>query len=379
MLQSPAAAATLSVQEGTSESRHRASASLGKTHFKLAPGILPAQSGSGSSNARRRSVATQTSSYYDEQWKQWMSSSTSQQASTSVQRQLNSTYDSAWTRWMAKYSPTSVESSSPVVTPFETVPRDAMLPIMSRLPLQDGEQDDIAAEPTRAGNLDYLKGDDEAGGMHEDENSRGQYTRARLPELDAESYALWQSLHSLRSISNDYSEGYIMPAKKVKGITAPHPIAQGMDQSECPAFAEDASISSQRALALIKKLFNWDKLPSLPAEMEGSWYGVAFRSKRRPGSESTNFYEDDRRSHEEAVNSGGLLMYWYGRPSEQTGHNLATCIWTNRSDAIKASSLTLHARAAVHARKAYESFELSRYAIRKVQGETQLRLEEWVE
>jgi hypothetical protein len=72
-------------------------------------------------------------------------------------------------------------------------------------------------------------------------------------------------------------------------------------------------------------------------------------------------------------------MYWYGSPSEKTGHNLATCIWTSRPDAIQASSLPLHARAAVHARKAYESFELSRYAIRKVQGETKLRLEEWVE
>lgn len=281
---------------------------------------------------------------------------------------------------MSKHSPPTAVSAS--ATPFETVPRDAMLPIMSRLPLQDGEDyDDIAAEPTKAGNLDYLTGeDDEAGGMHKDDSARGQYTRARLPELDAESYHLWQSLHSLRAYSNDYSEGYNIPPKKTKGATAPpHPIAEGMDQSQCPAFAGDASLSSQRALALVKKLFNWDQLPSLPVEMEGSWYGVAFRSKRRPGSESTNLYEDDRRSHEEAVHSGGLLMYWYGRPSEQTGHNLATCIWTNRADAIKASSLPLHARAAVHARKAYESFELSRYAIRKVQGESQLRLEEWVE
>lgn len=283
-------------------------------------------------------------------------------------------------KWMSKHSPQSTVSSDPAVTTFETVPRDAMLPIMSRLPLQDGEEDDIAVEPTKAGNLDYLTGeDDEAGGMHAEDSARGQYTRARLPELDSDSYHLWQSLHSLRSFSNDYSEGYNIPAKMTKGSAAPHPVAKGMDQSQCPAFADDVSLSSQRALALVKKLFNWDQLPSLPVEMEASWYGVAFRSKRRVGSESTNLYEDDRRSHEEAVNSGGLLMYWYGRPSEQTGHNLATCIWTNRADAIKASSLPLHARAAVHARKAYESFELSRYAIHKVQGETKLRLEEWVE
>lgn len=296
-----------------------------------------------------------------------MASSSSQASSSS--------YDSAWIKWINKHSP-----QEPVVKPFETVPRDAMLPIMSRLPLQEGEEDHIAAEPTRAGDFDYLTGDDQAGGMRIGATWRDQYSRARLPEIDADSQALWQSLHSLRSYSNDYSKGYQVAARKPKStITAPHPILEGMDQSQCPAFADDTSDSSQRALTLVQKLFNWDQLPSLPEEMEGTWYGVAFRSKRRLGSESANLYEDDRRSHEEAVNSGGLLMYWYGRPSEQTGHNLATCIWTSRSDAIKASSLPLHARAAVHSRKAYESYELSRYALRKVKGERKLRLEEWVE
>lgn len=92
-----------------------------------------------------------------------------------------------------------------------------------------------------------------------------------------------------------------------------------------------------------------------------------------------NLYEADRRSHEEAVNSGGLMMYWYGTPNKQTGHNLATCVWTNRQDALRASSLPLHARAAAHSLKAYESFELHRYGLRKVRGETKLRLEEWID
>ena len=284
---------------------------------------------------------------------------------------------------MVKHTPST---SAPTAVLFEEVPRAAMLPIMSRLPLQAGERDDkIAEEPTRAGNLDYLTSSDNAGGVHPDDEVAStallKYSRARLPVLDDESYHLWKSLHSLRSLSDEYDEGYEVVSRKAKKDTlaAPHPISQGMDEAQCPAFANSTSLSAKNALTLVKKLFNWDELPDLPEDVEYTWYGVVFRSKRREGSESVNLYEDDRRSHEEAVNSGGLLMYWYGKPSAKTGHNLATCIWTSRQEAIQASSLPLHARAAVHARKAYESFELSRYAIRKVQGETRLRLEEWVE
>lgn len=365
MLQSPLSL----LPDTTSESRHRASASLGKTHFKLALDLLP---------------AAQSNNYYDEQWKLWMTSgSTSAPSSSSAPLSSSLQYDNAWINWMRKHSPLSASASSSSSSQrlFETVPRDAVLPIMSRLPLDDDE-DEIAAEPTKAGNLDYLTGDDQVNGMHSDIASRGNYTRARLPEIDSDSHQLWESLHSLRAYSDDYSEGYqVAASRKTNGkkMAAPHPIADDIDQDQCPAFANNTSLSSKRALALVKKLFNWDQLPDLPQEMEHTWYGVAFRSKRRKGSESTNLYEDDRRSHEEAVNSGGLLMYWYGKPSEKTGHNLATCIWTSRAEAIKASSLPLHARAAVHSRKAYESFELNRYAIRKVQGETRLRLEEWAE
>ncbi|PWN35958.1 uncharacterized protein FA14DRAFT_112158, partial [Meira miltonrushii] len=271
---------------------------------------------------------------------------------------------------------------------FEEVPREATRPIMSRLPLKQGEDfDAIAANPTEGGSLDYLSSSNavEVVGVHPEAKVSDSvtYTRARLPELDEESFHLWNALHHLRGISNDYAEGYEAAANKrahgKQSQAAPHPISDEMDATQCPAFNAPTSTASDRALALVKRIFNWSELPSLPVEDEYTWYGVAFRSKRRIGSESLNLYEADRRSHEEAVDSGGLLMYWYGSPNESTGHNLATCIWTNRQDAIRASALPLHARAAAHALKAYESFELNRYALRKVKGETQLRLEEWTE
>ena len=65
---------------------------------------------------------------------------------------------------------------------------------------------------------------------------------------------------------------------------------------------------------------------TLPEELEGEWYCVVFRSRRNPSSSSISLYEADRAAHQEAVSAGGLVMYWYGAPDE-TGLNMATCIW----------------------------------------------------
>lgn len=65
----------------------------------------------------------------------------------------------------------------------------------------------------------------------------------------------------------------------------------------------------------------------LPEDIEREWYCVVFRSRRNKESSSLSLYQADREAHEEAVKNGGLVMYWYGVPDEQTGSNLATCIW----------------------------------------------------
>lgn len=366
------------------QSRRRIPGQLGKTHFKIAPGLLQSddhqhQQHNDHSISERR---------YDEAWEKWFKNESLSSSTPS--------YEESWNRWFSKQqnqhqrasTSSSIKQSTPDLKSFEEVPREATRPIMSRLPLKQGEElDAIAANPTEGGSLDYLSSSNvtEAVGIHPEAKVSGSvtYTRARLPVLDEESLHLWNALHHLQGISNNYAEGYeANTSKKAHGKqshSAPHPISDEMDATQCPAFNAPTSTASDRALALVKRIFNWSELPSLPVEDEYTWYGVAFRSKRRIGSESMNLYEADRRSHEEAVDSGGLLMYWYGSPNEQTGHNLATCIWTNRQDAIRASALPLHARAAAHALKAYESFELNRYALRKVKGETQLQLEEWTE
>ncbi|KAI6113247.1 hypothetical protein EDD16DRAFT_1693798 [Pisolithus croceorrhizus] len=113
-------------------------------------------------------------------------------------------------------------------------------------------------------------------------------TKTRLPDIDPVSLSLHKALHYFRPLSSEY-----------------------------------ASLPYAGA-------FNWLAL-DLPLEEEREWYAVAFRSKRKAGSDSDALYEADRLAHEEAVSNGGLIMYWYGVPDPQTGLNLATCIWQSRT------------------------------------------------
>jgi len=84
-------------------------------------------------------------------------------------------------------------------------------------------------------------------------------------------------------------------------------------------------VTPQYATRPYEESFNWDSL-KLPEDQEREWYVVAFRSKRRPGSDSgresgsipdrdrqtlTTFlelYEADRKAHEEAVQNGGVSL-----------------------------------------------------------------------
>ncbi|KAN0063457.1 hypothetical protein ACQY0O_003904 [Thecaphora frezii] len=268
---------------------------------------------------------------------------------------------------------------------FAPVPRndrfERLLPILSRLPTSLRDAEDV--DPVQEAKVEsQLEAHDESL-----EYVRGRscpYTRSRLPRIDAASLELWKALHSFRPVTSDYAVGYL-DAQAAAAAVAPHPLPQGIEASDfssasaasqCPAFTRSRSTAATAAIATIRRVFNWHLLP-LPLSLSGEWYGVIFRSARKAGSESTSFYEADRLAHEEAVASGGLLMYWYGSPDPTTGENLATCIWTSRDDAIRASKLELHAKAARFTRSAYDTYDLTRYRVRKVAGEERLRIEEW--
>ncbi|KAF8507467.1 hypothetical protein BU17DRAFT_57437 [Hysterangium stoloniferum] len=161
-------------------------------------------------------------------------------------------------------------------------------------------------------------------------------TETRLPDIDPASLFLHRALHHFRPVDDKYA-------------------ARPYDEA-----------------------FNWDEL-ELPEDEEREWYCVAFRSLRKDGSDGHPLYEADKLAHEEAVQNGGLIMYWYGVPSPETGLNLATCIWQSRQHAILANSRPNHIQAAKLAKGAYEIYNLERYILRKRQGEIGIQIEPYTE
>jgi len=158
-------------------------------------------------------------------------------------------------------------------------------------------------------------------------------TSSRLPSIDQASLALHRALHHFQPITPNYA-------------TVPYAEA-----------------------------FNWSELElALPLEDEREWYCVVFRSKRRAESDAGPLYEADKKAHEEAVQNGGLIMYWYGTPHPETGLNLATCVWQSRAHAAAANSRPHHVRAMRLAAASYERYELERYRLCKVRGEHSLRV-----
>ncbi|ODA80398.1 hypothetical protein RJ55_03356 [Drechmeria coniospora] len=97
------------------------------------------------------------------------------------------------------------------------------------------------------------------------------------------------------------------------------------------------------ATAPYNESFNWpeviDELKQLvkasgKAYKETSFYIVAFRSQIKPSTEYSHLGELDKAAHAEAVASGGFLKYWFGSPDANL-HNLATCVWRSRPDAME--------------------------------------------
>ncbi|KAI0051896.1 hypothetical protein FA95DRAFT_1464352, partial [Auriscalpium vulgare] len=156
-------------------------------------------------------------------------------------------------------------------------------------------------------------------------------TETRLPDIDPASLSLHRALHNFVPAVEDYSGAQYADA------------------------------------------FNWDEL-ELPEEEEREWYCVAFRSIRKPGSESGPLYDADKLAHEEAIRNGGLILYWYGTPDPKTGLNLATCIWQSRAHAIAANSRPHHIRAMRLAAASYDTYKLERHVLRKVAGERGVRV-----
>ncbi|KAF8161068.1 hypothetical protein B0H34DRAFT_364878 [Crassisporium funariophilum] len=157
-------------------------------------------------------------------------------------------------------------------------------------------------------------------------------TETRLPDIDPASLSLHKALHHFKPSNSNYAD-------------TPYDNA-----------------------------FNWSEL-RLPENEEREWYCVVFRSRRKTGSDNMPLYAADKLAHEEAIRNGGLIMYWYGIPNQETGMNLATCIWQSRKHAMAANSRPLHIKAMRLAAESYEIYTLERHVLRKVQGDSSVTIE----
>ncbi|RDB16959.1 hypothetical protein Hypma_002588 [Hypsizygus marmoreus] len=157
-------------------------------------------------------------------------------------------------------------------------------------------------------------------------------TETRLPDIDPASLSLHKALHRFKPTQADY-------------------------------------VGTHYAQA-----FNWSQLV-LPEDEEREWYCVAFRSKRKAGSDGGALYDADKLAHEEAIRNGGLILYWYGIPDQTTGMNLATCIWQSRKHAVAANSGPHHIKAMRLAVVSYEVYSLERHVLRKEKGRTGVTIE----
>ncbi|MCJ1364088.1 hypothetical protein MMC16_003197 [Acarospora aff. strigata] len=134
-------------------------------------------------------------------------------------------------------------------------------------------------------------------------------------------------------------------------------------------------VRADYATAPYAQAFNWntvmDVLQALVGEENYEWedrsfYVVVFKSRVPPTTDKSHLGRLDERSHEEAMESGGLLKYWFGTADPDTGRNLATCIWRERTDAKRGGAGEGHRRAMRETIGLYTEwkFEKLRLAIR---------------
>ena len=114
----------------------------------------------------------------------------------------------------------------------------------------------------------------------------------KLTDLDNTSQLLAKALTVMRHVRDDYA-------------TTPY----------SDAFNWQEIVQHLRKIANPQKNEQWH---------ENKFYIVVFRSRVASGTDPSYLGHLDELSHAEAMKTGGLLKYWFGRPNDER-RNLATC------------------------------------------------------
>ncbi|TVY88455.1 UPF0643 protein [Lachnellula willkommii] len=140
------------------------------------------------------------------------------------------------------------------------------------------------------------------------------------------------------------------------------------------------------ATAPYVEIFNWaEVIESIRQQVttsnfdwkENSFYIVVFRSQ----IPTTTVYADlgvlDKAAHAEATESGGFLKYWFGSPDD-SGRNLATCVWRSLHDAKIGSVGEAHRQAAGAARQLYSEWKIERLRLLIKDDAKEWEISQWV-
>jgi hypothetical protein len=132
--------------------------------------------------------------------------------------------------------------------------------------------------------------------------------------------------------------------------------------------------------------FNWNKVIEHLKRLiekddacqwqDQQFYIVVFRSQIPPSTDRPHLGALDELSHAEAMESGGLLKYWFGIP-DHTGRNLATCVWRAIDDSKRGSAGKGHRQAAKEARALYTEWKIERLRLKIGPGAKTWEIVEW--
>lgn len=130
-------------------------------------------------------------------------------------------------------------------------------------------------------------------------------------------------------------------------------------------------IREDYATAVYIESFNWNEvmlaLKALIVTTGFHWdsrifFIVIFRSQVKPETDRSHLADLDRRSHAEAMESGGLLKYWFGVPNSNR-RNLATCVWDGYEDAQRGGRGEGHGEAAKATANFYSEWRVERLGL----------------
>ncbi|TVY46223.1 UPF0643 protein [Lachnellula occidentalis] len=141
------------------------------------------------------------------------------------------------------------------------------------------------------------------------------------------------------------------------------------------------------ATAPYVEIFNWaEVIESIRQQAttsdfdwkENFFYIVVFRSQIPPTTVYADLGALDKAAHAEATKSGGFLKYWFGSPDD-SGRNLATCVWRNLHDARIGSVGEAHRKAAGAARQLYTEWKIERLRLLIKGDAKEWEITQWVD